>query len=113
MKIETAKVAGDVDDFTDKEQAGDFPTFHRFAGEFARVDAAGGDFGFGVAFGTGGQDAPQVQVLFEIGEGRVGPRGRRVAFEPTRSQTLGKKVECGADGGWSARGDGAKSGGDV
>ena len=54
LEVEAAQVAGDVDNFADEEEAGDFARFHGFAGEFVGVDAAGGDFGFFVAFGAGG-----------------------------------------------------------
>ncbi len=73
MEIEAAEVAGDVDDFADEEEAGNFAGFHGFAGEFGGVHAAGGDFGFFVAFGPGGVDGPGVQFPFEGIESDVGP----------------------------------------
>jgi len=80
LEIETAEVAGDVDDFADEIKARDFAGFHRFAGEFAGVDAAGGDFRFGIAFGAGGKNGPGVEFFFEGGQGRAGPRGWCVEF---------------------------------
>jgi hypothetical protein len=60
LEVEAAEVAGDVNDFADEEEAGDEGGFHGFTGEFAGVDAAGGDFGFFVAFGGSGRDRPGV-----------------------------------------------------
>jgi hypothetical protein len=73
LKIEAAEMSGDVDDFPDEVQARNFSRFHGFAGEFAGVDATGGDFGFGVAFGACGEDWPGMQRFFKGGECSVGP----------------------------------------
>jgi hypothetical protein len=73
-------VAGDVDYFSDEEEAGDFAGFHGFAGEFGGVHAAGGDFGFFVAFGAGGADGPGVEFFFEGVESGVGPGFGRIIF---------------------------------
>ena len=54
LKIKAAEMAGYVDDFADEEQATDLAAFHGLGGEFIRVYAAGGDFGFVIAFGSGG-----------------------------------------------------------
>jgi len=80
LEIEAAEVAGDVDDFADEEEAGDFAGFHGFAGEFGGVDAAGGDFGFFIAFGACGADGPGVQFPFERVESDVGPGFWRMEF---------------------------------
>ena len=74
LEVEAAEVAGDVDDFADEEQAGNFAAFHGFGGEFVGVDAAAGDFGFFVAFGACGHEAPGMHLLLEIGEVRRSSR---------------------------------------
>ena len=108
MKIETTEMPGDVDDFADEVEAGDFSRFHGFAGKFARVDAAGGNFRFSVAFGACGQDWPSVERFFELGERGVGPRGRRVLIEPTVGEALRQETERVAYGSCGARTGGAK-----
>jgi len=108
LKIEAAEVAGDVDDFADEVQARDFSRFHGFAGEFTGVDAAGSDFGFGVAFGACGEDWKGVESFFESGERGVGPRGRSVESEPARGEAFWEEVECSAYRGRGARGGGAE-----
>ena len=102
MEIEAAEVAGDVDDFADEKEAGHFAAFHGFAGEFVGVDAAGGHFGFFVAFRVGRNDDPFVQIAFEPVQCFVGPRGRGVYVEPA----LGKAFRKNAN-------EGVASGGDV
>jgi len=52
LKVETAEMAGHVDDFADEIKAGNLAAFHGFRGEFSGVDAACGHFGFLVAFGS-------------------------------------------------------------
>src|SRR5208337_4660552 len=64
LEVEAAEVAGDVNDFADEEEAGDFARFHGFAGEFVGVNAADGDFGFVEAFGGGGSEGPSVNSFF-------------------------------------------------
>ena len=103
MEVETAEVAGDVDDFADEKEAGDFAGFHGFAGEFGGVYTAGGDFGFFVAFGAGGDDGPVVELAFEFFEGGIGERGRRVEVEPADGEAIGQEaLESGASGGKGA-----------
>lgn len=58
LEIEAAELTGDVDNFADEEQAGDEARFHGFTRKLAGVDAASGDFGFGVTFGIGWTDGP-------------------------------------------------------
>jgi hypothetical protein len=58
LEVEAAEMAGDIDDFTDEEQAWDETRLHGFTGEFAGVDAACGDFGFFVALCRRGRDRP-------------------------------------------------------
>src|SRR5271170_1370732 len=60
LEVKPAQMAGDVDDFADEEKAGNETGFHGFTGEFARVDTAGSDFCFFVAFRSCGRDAPGV-----------------------------------------------------
>ena len=45
--------------------------FHGAGVELGGVDAAGGDFGLGVAFGAGGGDGPGVELALEVGEGGI------------------------------------------
>jgi len=84
-------MAGDVDDFADEEKTGDQERFHGFAGEFARVDTASGDFGFLVAFRGGGRKLPGVELRFESSEGGIGVVGRSMKLKPTRGETIGEK----------------------
>ena len=72
LEIVTAETARDIYDFADEIEAGDFAGFHGFGVEFVGVDAAGGDFGFFVAFGAGGMDGPGVKLFFQISEGLIG-----------------------------------------
>jgi hypothetical protein len=103
LEVEAAEVAGYVNDFADEEEAGDEGGFHGFAGEFAGVDAAGGDFGFFVAFGGGGRDRPGMQKFFESIEGRIGVTRGCVEFEPAFGEAIGKKLLEGlARRGWIA-----------
>src|SRR5882724_4565614 len=89
LEIEAAEVAGDVDDFADEEEAGDFAGFHGFAGQFGGVDATGRDFGFFVAFGAGGLDLPGMQIPFNYVQSSVGPGFGRVEFQPAFGETAG------------------------
>ena len=91
MKIESAEVTGDVDDFADEEQSADFTGFHGFAGQFGRVHTAGGDFGFVVAFGTGGMDGPGMEFPFECIKSGVGKGFRRVELEPALDEAFRKE----------------------
>ena len=60
LEVESAKMTGDVDNFPDEEEAGDLAALHRFRGQFVRVHAAGGDFGFFEALGSGRSNGPCV-----------------------------------------------------
>ncbi len=92
MEVEATEMAGDVDDFADEEEPGDFARFHGFAGEFVGVDATGSDFGFLVAFGARGMNLPGVEFLFEGFEGSVGERFWLVTLEPAIREAVGE--EC-------------------
>ena len=72
LEVVAAEPAGDVDDFADEEEAGDDAALQGAGVERVGVDAAGGDFGFVVAFGAGGREAPGVELAFHFGEGGVG-----------------------------------------
>ena len=61
-------MTGDVDDFADEEQAGNFAAFHGFGEEFIGVDAAAGDFGFFEAFGACGDTVQACSLVLEIGQ---------------------------------------------
>lgn len=60
LEIEAAQVAGDVDDFAYEKESGDETRFHGFTGEFASVNAAGGNFGLFVAFAGRRSEGPIV-----------------------------------------------------
>jgi len=109
LKIETAEMAGDVDDFADEEKAGDESGRHGLAGELAGIDTAGGDFGFFVTFGIRRNECPVVQLRFECSERRIGVVGRRMEFQPAPGKTVGKELlEDFAGGGEIAMRRGAK-----
>ena len=72
LEVVAAEPAGDVDDFADEEEAGDDAALQGAGVERVGVDAAGGDFGFVVALGAGGREAPGVELAFHFGEGGVG-----------------------------------------
>src|ERR1700679_2758883 len=86
LEVKAAQVASDIDYLTDEVQAGHAAALHGFGGEFIGVDAACGYFGFLVAFSTGRNHAPGVQLLFELGKGGIGPSARTVELQPTISQ---------------------------
>jgi len=92
LEIETAEMAGDVDNFADKEETGDSLRLHGFAGEFASVYAAGGDLGFFVAFGASWDNRPIVYLVFERSEGGIGVVGGSVKLQPTLRETVWKKL---------------------
>ena len=81
-------MAGDIDHFADEEKAWNETGFHRFAGEFVGVDASGGDFGFFVAFGGGGDNRPSMKLLLERGQDGVGVARRKVEFEPALGEAI-------------------------
>ena len=65
MEVESAQVPGDVYHFAYEIKSGNYFRFHSFRVEFVRVDAAGGDFRFGEAFGAGRRDLPVVGEMLE------------------------------------------------
>ena len=73
MEVVAAEPAGYVYDFADEVEAGDLAALHGLCVEFGGVDAAGGDLGLGVAFGSGGRDAPCVEVAAPNSPASVGP----------------------------------------
>src|SRR3712207_2242070 len=73
LEIEAAKVAGNVNHFTDPEQARHFSTLHCLSRELIRVDAARGDLGFRVAFRSGRNHLPRMRSAFHLGQRRVRP----------------------------------------
>ena len=85
-------MAGHVYYFADEEQAGNFAALHRFGGEFVGVDAAGGYFGFFVAFCSCWCDRPGVGLFLEIGEGSVCPGSWSVRFQPAVREAMGQKL---------------------
>ena len=50
LKVESAEVSGDVDDFADEIKSRHSLTFHGLGGKLVSVDAAGGDFRFDESF---------------------------------------------------------------
>jgi len=74
LEVVAAEPAGDVDDFADEMEAGDDAAFEGAGVEGVGIDASGGDFGFVVAFGAGGGDAPGVELALHFGESGVGER---------------------------------------
>src|SRR5208282_5374944 len=92
LEIEATEMAGDVDDFADEKQAGDFAALHGFGGELVGGDTAGGDFGFLVALGSCGRDRPAVRLIFQVGEGLIRPEGWSVEIEPAVGEALREQV---------------------
>jgi hypothetical protein len=82
LKVETAEMAGDIHNFADKEEAGNFAGFHGFAGKFIGVHTTGGDFGFLITFSTRRSDDPFMDLTLEILERLLGPIGWSVEIEP-------------------------------
>ena len=74
LEVIAAEPASNVDDFADEVEPGDDAALHGAGVERVGVDAAGGDLGFGVAFGADGDDAPSVEAALEPGQGGVGER---------------------------------------
>lgn len=72
MEVVASQPSGDVDYFADEVEAGNSAALHGPGVECGGVDSAGGDFGFVVAFGAGGKDAPCVEFALHLGEGGVG-----------------------------------------
>lgn len=78
------------------------------------VDTAGGDFGFGIAFGRSGSEGPVVELRFQSCEGGIRVGSGRVKFEPARGETIGKnELKSFAYGGEIAMSGGAESGGEI
>ncbi len=88
LEVEATEVAGDVDDFTDEEEAANFRGFHGFAGKSAGIHAASGDFGFFVAFGGCRSDRPGVESIFEGEEIGVGPGIGGVVLQPLSGEAI-------------------------
>ena len=72
MKVVASEPTGDVDDLSDEEEAGDSAGLHGFGVQLCGVDSAGGNFGFAIAFGASGGNAPGVELGFKGGDGGVG-----------------------------------------
>ena len=87
LEVESAEMAGDVDDFSYEEEAGD-AALHCLGGELGGVNASGGDFGLGVAFGGFWRDGPVMPAIFPGFEGVVGPAGGRVEVEQAVGEAL-------------------------
>ena len=64
-KVEAAEMAGDIHDFANKEETGDFAGFHGFAVKFIGVHTADSDFGFFITFGSCRCDDSFVNLTLE------------------------------------------------
>ncbi len=118
LEVVTAEPAGDVDDFADEEESSHAAGLHGSGVEFGGVNSAGGDFGFAVAFGAGGEDAPGVELGFQggdgdVGEGALGGVRRKVTGEEAVGPAGGEEgAEGGLSGGVVARGVGGEEWGE-
>lgn len=90
MEVVASKPSGDVDDFSDEVEARDFFSLHGFGVEFGGVDTPGGHFGFGVAFGACGGDAPGMELLLEFIERGISPVGGWMEVEPALGHSGGQ-----------------------
>ena len=75
LKIEAAKMAGDVDDFADEIESGDGPAFERLRRKFRGVDAAERDFRGAVAFGAVRPHPPLFYCRDNLRQHRIGKIG--------------------------------------
>ena len=99
LEVEAAEMAGDIHDFANKEETGDFAAFHGFAGKFIGVHTAGGDFGFFITFGSCRSDDPFVNLTLESFERLIRPLGWSVEIEPAHGKTLRENsLQLGAHG---------------
>ena len=73
LKVKASELPRNVNDFPDEIQAGDFAAFHGLGRKFVSIDAANRDFGFFVAFGSGGDDLPEVDMFFQVIERIIRP----------------------------------------
>ena len=72
LEVETAELAGDVDDFSDEKKAGHFSRLHGLGREFVGIDAARGDFRFSVTLRRFRLDFPLMQLTFGTGKRAIG-----------------------------------------
>ncbi len=91
MEVEAAELAGYVDYFSDEIEAGDGAALHGLRGECGGADAAGGDFGLLVAFGSGGREGEAVQTALQVIEGGVGPVRWRSQFSQLVGEAGGQR----------------------
>src|SRR5579872_1189442 len=92
LEVEASEMPSDVDDFANEEKAGNFFRFHCFGGEFIRVNATCGDFGFFISLGAGWSQRPGMELAIEIFQSEVRPRFWCVKFEPPIRQTIWKSL---------------------
>ena len=99
LEVEAAEMAGDIHDFTYKEEPGDVTRFHGFAGKFIGVHTAGGDFGFFITFGSCRCDDPFVNLTLESFERLIRPIGWSVEIKPAHGKTVRENsLQRGAHG---------------
>ncbi len=92
-------MAGDVDDFSDEEEAGD-AALHGLGGELGGVDASGGDLGLGVTLGCLWRDGPVMPAVFPRFQGMIGPAGGRIEVEQAVGEALGQdRAQVGTERG--------------
>lgn len=105
LKIEAAQVAGDVDGFSDEEEARDVAGFEGAGVEVGGVDTAGGDLGLLKSFRADGMKLPSTQAALGGFDGGVGPvLGRRDFREPIGEALREHGAEGVAESRWIAAG---------
>ena len=77
LEVVAAQPAGHVHHLADEIQAGLLARLQRLRREVARVDAAHGDLGLGIALGAGGRELPALQALGQPRQRLVGRLGQR------------------------------------
>ena len=90
LEVESAEVAGDVDDFADEVEAGHAAALHGLCGKRAGADAACGNFGFVVALGAAGREGEGVQPAFQFIKCVIRPAFGRGDFAEPVGQTRGQ-----------------------
>jgi hypothetical protein len=64
LEVEAAEVAGDVDGFSNEEEAGNGAGFQGARVQAAGVDATGGDFGLLKTLSAGGMEGEGAETAF-------------------------------------------------
>src|SRR5215472_5994771 len=82
LEVESANVAGHIDNFADEEQARNLARLHRFGRKFVGIDTTRSHLGLLEAFGSFRCDGPRMQSLLKIAQPRICPRGGRMKLCP-------------------------------